>query len=212
MLLMDKNRDFPDRKKTGGNMKRFFQCHNGLMVFLAAILAISGCTTAKGETREDKRQYVNDMREVVLQDLYELRPEAKSQVEEAAGYGVFSSINSHLMFIGSANGYGVIRDNSTKKDTYMKMFGLAGGIGLGIKDFRIVIIFKKAEDMARFIDGGLNFQGQVDAIAQSTDQGGSISGAQSVNLDIITYQLTETGVALQLTFQGTKFWKYEEVN
>jgi lipid-binding SYLF domain-containing protein len=193
-------------------MKGFLKFNSGFMPLLLMVFLFGGCASIKGYTKEDKRQYVLDMQEGVLEDLYQLKPIARSQVENSAGYAVFSNINAHLMFVGSANGYGVVTDNMTGDDTYMKMFGLGGGFGLGIKDFRAVIIFKKAEDMARFIEKGWDFHGQVDAIAQSGEKGASISGAQSVDLDIITYQLTESGIALQVFFQGTKFWKYEALN
>jgi hypothetical protein len=31
-------------------------------------------------------------------------------------------------------------------------------------------------------------------------------------MDIITYQLTESGAALQATLQGTKYWKHKDLN
>jgi len=193
-------------------MINIFQYTKGCVLTVLILFIVSGCATVKGNTKEDRRQYVLDMRQSALEELYAIKPKAESQVENAAGYGVFSNINTHLMFVGAANGYGVIENNATKESTYMKMFGLGGGFGLGVKDYRAVIIFKKEEDMVRFIEKGWDFHGQVDAIAQSGEKGASLSGAKSVDLDIITYQLTEAGIALQVTFQGTKFWKFAELN
>ena len=140
------------------------------------------------------------------------RSDAEEKVRNAAGYGVFSNINSYLLFVSTGNGYGVMHNNLTGEDTYMRMFSLGGGIGMGIKDFRMIVVFKNENDFERFIEKGWDFSGQVDAAAKSGEKGGSVSGSQSADLDIITYQITESGIALQATLQGTKFWKYAELN
>ncbi len=186
-----------------------------ITIFMFSLLLMfvsSGCATVKGYTLEDKRQYILNMRERTLEELFRVKPIAKMQIENSAGYAVFSNINSHLLLVSMSNGYGVIMDNLSGGDTYLKMRGLGGGPGIGIKDFRAVIIFKKSEDIKRFMEKGWDFHGQFDAVAMSGEKGGSISGAQSLDLDIVTYQLTEAGIALQLTVQGTKFWNYDALN
>jgi lipid-binding SYLF domain-containing protein len=94
----------------------------------------------------------------------------------------------------------------------MNMVTVGGGFGLGLKDFRGIIIFRKHEDMERFIGKGWEFGGQADAALKSGDKGRAFSAAKSVNFDIITYQLTESGIALQATLQGTKYWKHKDLN
>ncbi len=60
--------------------------------------------------------------------------------------------------------------------------------------------------MEEFIVKGWEFGGgrELSAAMKSSDKGDAISVAQSVDLDIIIYQLTESGAALQATLQGTK--------
>ena len=81
-----------------------------------------------------------------------------------------------------------------------------------MKDFRAVIIFRKREDMERFVEKGWEFSGQADAALKSGDKGAAFSAAQTIDFDIITYQLTENGAALQATLQGTKYWKHKDLN
>ena len=45
----------------------------------------------------------------------------------------------------------------------MKMRTLGGGIGLGLKDFRAVIIFRNREDLEEFVEKGWEFGGEADA-------------------------------------------------
>ena len=108
--------------------------------------------------------------------------------------------------------FGVVTDNQDRNPVYMKMGTLGGGLGLGLKDFRGVIIFRKLEDMDKFIEKGWAFSGQADAAFKSGDKGGAYSAAKSADMDIITYQLTENGAALQATLQGTKYWKHKDLN
>ncbi len=188
-----------------------FITNNVLIILLAAAL-FAGCATIKGTTVAEQRQHVLDMRDETLARLYSERPIAKEQIEKAVGYGVFSNINTNLFLLSTGSGYGVVTDKKGKRSTYMNMRTVGGGLGLGVKDFRAVIIFRKPEDMEKFVEKGWEFGGQADAVFKSGDKGGAVSAAQSVSLDIITYQLTESGAALQATLQGTKYWKHKDLN
>ena len=60
----------------------------------------------------------------------------KKKIKIAAGYGVFSNANLNIIFASVGDGYGIIVDNETGKETFMKM-GMGGlGLGLGVKDYR----------------------------------------------------------------------------
>ncbi len=185
---------------------------NDILIIVLAMFLFAGCATIKGNSLGEQRKYVLDMRDATLARLYNEKPVAKEQVKKAAGYGVFSNINSNIFLLSTGNGYGVITDNDNKKLTYMKMMTVGGGFGLGLKDFRSVIIFREREDMEKFVEKGWEFGGQADAALKSGDKGGAFSAAQSVDFDVITYQLTESGAALQATLQGTKYWKHKDLN
>ena len=53
---------------------------------------------------------------------------------------------------------------------------------------------------------------QADAAAKAEDKGDAWAGAVNVAPGIRLYQLTQMGLALQATIQGTKFWKDGELN
>ncbi len=185
---------------------------NDILTILLAAVLFAGCASIKGNTVAEQRQYVLDMRDEALARLYDEQPVAKEQIKGAAGYGVFSNINSNIFLLSTGSGYGVVTDNKGKNPTYMKMITVGGGLGLGLKDFRAVIIFRKREDMEKFVEKGWEFGGQADAALKSGNKGAAYSAAQTVDFDIITYQLTENGAALQATLQGTKYWKHKDLN
>ena len=94
----------------------------------------------------------------------------------------------------------------------MKMFSAGGGIGMGVKDFSVVFIFHTASAMEDFQTSGWDFSGKADASAESGDKGMGTEAAATVVPGTTIYQLTEAGLALQATLQGTKFWADEDLN
>ena len=77
--------------------------------------------------------------------------------------------------------------------------------------FRAVFVFHDVATMEQFINTGWEFGAHADAAAQAGDMGGSVGG--EVVLDNITiYQMTESGLALQATVKGTRYWKDDELN
>lgn len=182
-----------------------------LAVLAATLLVLSGCSTVKGATVQERRDYVDNMRVKALQELYKEHPIARQQIADAAGYAVFSNINTNLIFVTTSGGYGVVTRKGGNK-TYMKMAGGGLGLGAGLRDTRLVMIFRKNHDLENFADNGWDVSGQAGATAQSGDQGGSISVIKSVDFDIITYELTRAGVALEATIDGLKFWRDDGLN
>jgi len=73
------------------------------------------------------------------------------------------------------------------------------------------MIFHNATTMKRFVDSGWEFGAQADAAAKASNKGGAVGGEVSVD-DITIYQLTESGLALQVTIKGTKYWKDDSLN
>jgi lipid-binding SYLF domain-containing protein len=180
-------------------------CKIGLCALFFAILLL-GCATTKGKTPPDKRHAILDMKKNTLAELYHVRPQAKSQIAKAAGYAVFSDVNINVIFASFGGGHGVVKNNKTGKHTYMKMGEVGIGLGLGIKDFRAIFIFHDHNTMNKFIESGWEFGGHADAAAKASDIGAAVGG--EILLDNITiYQLTESGLALQATIKGTKYWK-----
>jgi hypothetical protein len=89
-------------------------------VSLALVLA-AGCRSPKGTTPQEKRNYTENMRKEALAELYKEHPEARSQLNNAPGYAVFSNVGSKIFMLATGSGFGVAVNNRTGKKTYMKM-------------------------------------------------------------------------------------------
>lgn len=181
-------------------------------VFLSLIgfMGFAGNTLAAspGEARAE----IQKMRATTLERLYKVHPAARADVQKAAGYAVFSNVGINLILLSAAGGSGVAHDNRSGKDTYMKMVSGGFGIGLGVKDFRGVFVFSTTEKLNQFTNSGWEASAQADAAAKAGDKGGAAAGAITVAPGVNLYQLTENGLALQATIQGTKYFKNDELN
>jgi lipid-binding SYLF domain-containing protein len=175
-------------------------------------LLVGGCATPKGVTVEDRRSYVLKMKDESLARLHKEKPETRGMVKKASGYAVFSNIGTHVFFLAGGNGFGVVIDNATGRRTFMKMRSVGFGLGMGVKDFRAVFIFKSKAVMKDFIDKGWEFGGQADAAAKSGEKGGAAGGEAYLEDNIEIFQLTESGLALQATVSGTKYWPDKDLN
>ncbi|MFH2011249.1 MAG: YSC84-related protein [Pseudomonadota bacterium] len=175
------------------------------------LLIIVGCATLGNKTQAEKRQSVLAMKNEVLSDLYKIKPDIKIQISSAPGYAVFSNANVNIIFASFGGGYGVVTNNMTGKHTFMRMGEVGVGLGLGVKDSRAVFVFHNVNTMNRFIEHGWAFGAQADAAAKASDKGGAVGGEITVD-NMTIYQLTETGLALQATIKGTKYWKDDSLN
>ncbi|MFZ5495963.1 MAG: YSC84-related protein [Verrucomicrobiota bacterium] len=159
----------------------------------------------------EKRAEIDDMAEGMLDELYKLKPIARDQIKKSAGYAVFSNVGVNLIFASFAGGRGVVVDHRGNR-TYMKMGSAGLGLGLGVKDFRAVFVFRTRAKLEAFIEKGWDFSGQVDAAAKSDKKGAALAAAETAIPDVEIYQITKNGLALQATLQGTKYWKDKDLN
>jgi lipid-binding SYLF domain-containing protein len=94
----------------------------------------------------------------------------------------------------------------------MKMISAGAGLGLGVKDYRVIFVFETDKAFKEFLDSGWSGSAQADAAAKAGDKGSAESGALEVAPDVWVYQITKNGLALQVTLQGTKYYKNDDLN
>jgi lipid-binding SYLF domain-containing protein len=220
------------------------------ILYLALSLALAFSAQAwpfgpKGDSNAEKKANIRKQRDEMLTQLYTTNPDMAKVLKKATGYATFKQVNVNLLLLATANGYGVVVDNKTHKETFMRMGSLGGGIGAGLKDVRVIFVFHEAKVMKQFIEEGWQFGGQADAAAKYQNTGasaeqnvkgnvsftdGAVSGGSSTSVAAGTekkdatgaqlatrggmevYQFTESGVALQATVSGTKYWQDSKLN
>ncbi len=182
-----------------------------LFTYLCAALWLSACATHSSDSVSQKRQAILEMRQDVLNQLYQTKPDVRGQINAAPGYAVFNNANVNLILASFGGGYGVVQNNQNGQRTYMNMGEVGLGLGLGLKDFRLVMVFHTQAALNRFVEHGWSFGGQADAAAKAGSKGGAIAAEARID-DVTVYSLTESGLALQAVLKGTKFWLDPELN
>jgi len=178
---------------------------------LAVTLVAASLAIAK-DSPDQKKQKTRKMADQTLSDLYKLEPTAQASIQKAAGYAVFNNMGTNLLLLSTAKGAGIAVNAKTKQETFMKMISAGAGIGLGVKDYRVIFVFQNDEALSRFLNSGWSGSAQTDAAAKAGKSGAAYSGAVEVSPGVWVYQITKNGLALQLTLQGTKYYKDDDLN
>jgi len=172
---------------------------------ISVLLASSG--VALGADKQESQAEVRKAGQDALAALYKAQPSARKAVESAAGYAAFSNFGMKILVAGGGSGKGIAVNNKTKDTTYMKMAEVQAGLGFGAKKFQVVWVFENEKSLGDFINSGWEFGGQATAAVKSADKGTAYQGAVSVSPGVWVYQLTDKGLALELTAKGTKYYK-----
>jgi|SRR5581483_4886969 len=178
---------------------------------VVATLLVIGVASAK-DTPEQKREKTRKMASQTLQDLYKLQPTAQRVLQNSAGYAVFNNMGTNLLLLSTARGAGLAVASKSKQETFMKMVSAGAGFGIGVKDYRVIFLFENDAALSHFLNSGWSGSGQADAAAKAGSSGGAYSGATQVEPGVWVYQITKNGLALQLTLQGTKYYKDDDLN
>jgi len=194
------------------NKLQFFIATIAIGMLVSITVIADPATSASKEEIAQAQADILKMANETLARLYKLQPSAKNVVSKSAGYAVFSNFGTKIFFIGGGAGKGVVFDRKSKRETFMKMIEAQAGLGLGMKKFRLVWVFEQHKDVTKFVNSGWEFGGQTSAAAKLGDEGGAFAGAMSISPGIWLYQLTDDGLALELTAKGTKYYKDDDLN
>ena len=176
------------------------------------VIVLLATGLANADSPDEKREKSRKMAAQTLQDLYKLQPTAQGAIQNAAGYAVFNNMGTNLFVLSTARGAGIAVNPTTKQETFMKMISAGAGLGIGVKNYRVIFMFENNDALTRFLDSGWSGSAQADAAAKTSKAGGAYSGATEVAPGVWVYQITKKGLALQLTLQGTKYYKDDDLN
>jgi len=179
---------------------------------ILAVALLSAFTYGAEDDNDKKREKSRKMATQTLEDLYKLQPTAKAAIHASAGYAVFNNMGTNLLLLSTARGSGIAVNTKSKRETFMKMISAGAYLGLGIKDYRVIFMFENVKALTQFLDSGWSGSAQADAAAKAGKSGGAYSGAAEIAPGVWVYQITKNGLALQLTLQGTKYYKDDDLN
>ena len=185
---------------------------NRRMMVVAMALALAALGVALGADKAKEQAEVRKAGQDALAAVYKAQPSARKAVESAAGYAAFSNFGMKILVAGGGSGKGIAVNNKTKATTYMKMAEVQAGLGMGAKKFQVVWVFETESALNNFVNSGWEFGAQATAAAKTGDKGTAYQGALAVSPGVWIYQMTDKGLALELTAKGTKYYKDSDLN
>jgi len=132
---------------------------------------------------------------------------AKTLFDRSYGYAVFDSRKSSFL-ITTGKGIGVAVRKDSGERTYMHVATLGANLGAGVQFYQGLFLFENKAAFDSFVNRGW----QADAGAGATLGKASLEAQAKFTNAMAYYQLSETGIMLDATLSGTKYWKSQELN
>jgi lipid-binding SYLF domain-containing protein len=164
------------------------------------------------KTVVQKKEDILKKNDEILKHLYKVQPKAKEVIDKSVGYASFSNFGMKILIAGGGTGSGVVISKAGGKPIYMNMAEVQAGIGLGIKSFQNIFVFQTEAALNDFVNSGWTFGGQVTAAAKYDKNGTAYQDATVVAPGVLMYQLTDSGLAAEITGKGTKYYKDTDLN
>ena len=185
---------------------------------LLASLFLVGCQSTGQDGKPltpaeilQKRDATLKMSKTGLDALIKQNPAVKKEIDQGAGYAVFTTTNVNIVLLVVARGEGVLFDKRRKDPIFMQAIKTGEGLGAGYQDQYQVAIFKTPGAIDQFlltsIDG---HRGGMDVDANfSAGSGGTI---RSFNPEITFYTVGLSGYDLQANYGGTLYLVDQQLN
>ena len=181
-------------------------------IVVTLLLAAGAALLPAGHARADDAADIDSMAQSTLETLYAQKPSAARAVRESAGYAVFSDISTKIFLAGGGGGKGVAVDNRSGEKTYMLMATVSAGLGVGISKSHLVWVFETREAFENFVNTGIELGANANLTVNPGAAGGLYDGAVEAAPGAWLYQLSDAGLAAELTVQGTKYFKDSNLN
>lgn len=182
---------------------------SALLIIALGLLAPGAATSAEPN---DTRAKVREQSQQALAKLYEIKPSARAVIKDSKGYATFSRWGLRIGVIGGGLGKGLAVAQPSGRETYMRFVEGSAGLGLGIKRFHLIFVFQSDAARERFISKGWVAGADATAAAKRNDRGKAIEGAAQVTTDVWVYQITEKGLAAEVSLKGTKYYADKSLN
>lgn len=181
-------------------------------IVLGAI-ALNGCTTTQSDGKPlserqvvEKREAILKMSRIGIDTLIKQNPKAAEEIRSAAGYAVFNASNVNIVLVVLSNGDGALFQPD-QKPVFMMERKAGEGLGAGYQKQYQVLIFKNQDAIKQFT-AAKGVGGDINANLSA----GSGGEQKSINPNVITYLVGESGYDLQANWGGSIYTPNDTLN
>ena len=183
-----------------------------LKIALVSLLLVLSSLAMAADKNDETRTKVREQSQKALARLYAAKPEAQQAIANSKGYATFSRWGMTLGVVGGSLGKGLLVDQPSGKETFMRFVEGSAGLGLGIKKYDLIFVFSDQKALDDFATNGWEAGGNATAAAKTGPGGLAMEGAASVKPGVWVYQITDKGLAAEVGIKGTKYYKDTSLN
>jgi lipid-binding SYLF domain-containing protein len=158
------------------------------------------------DTLAERRQEILDMSKDTIAAL-RADDSARELIDDAYGHAVFDTTKGGFIVTG-AGGTGVAMRKRGSDPVYMHLGAGGVGLGAGLENYKLVILFENEDVYERFVDG----QWSAGASAQAAAGGDGAAVVGRFHNGVAVYHLTDKGVIAQADVTGVRFWPSDRLN
>jgi lipid-binding SYLF domain-containing protein len=181
-------------------------------IAMALVVTAAGCAQPKGDSIGEKRTHVKDMAAASRQQLAQSNPGVQRELDDAAGWAVFETVQTQILVTSTGNGFGLAHNNQSGKEYYLSGFGLGAGFGVGIKSSKVIVVFETEEAFNKLVFEGWAFGAEGTATAKAVKVEEDAVGRENFNNGMKTYIWTENGLMAGVSLRGGKVWLNKDLN
>ena len=168
----------------------------GIILSLLLLSLLGGCATSiPVEERAQKREEIKQVAQETINTLTADDPALQTAIDASAGYFVAQVSAVSAPVVGGGFGIGVLYDKENGTRTYMDVRRYDLGMGLGVRKFRLLLVFNNREALDEFRRGGWD-RGIGTEMAAGTTGAATAAVTRTDKFDFSVHFLTETGVHL----------------
>lgn len=183
------------------------------IAIIPALLVVTACQTTNSTGKPLTPQEVISKREAILKmsrtgidNLVRQNPKAADEIRKSAGYAVFNATNVNIVLVVLSNGDGALF-RPGQQPYFMSERKAGEGAGAGYQKQYQIIIFKN-EDAIKQFTAAKGVGGDVNANISAGDGGMQ----RSINPNITTYLVGESGYDLQANWGGSLYTPNDTLN
>jgi lipid-binding SYLF domain-containing protein len=154
----------------------------------------------------ERRQEILDMSKAAINDLRKDKSAAQL-IDSAYGHAVFDTTKGGFIVTG-AGGTGVAMRKNGSNPVYMHMGSGGVGLGVGLENYKFIVLFENEDTYKRFIDG--EWSAGATAQAAAGRDGAAVVG--KFNNGVAVYHITDKGLIAQADVSGVRFWPSDRLN
>ncbi len=180
-----------------------------LLVALTTTTAFAQHSDRQARADTDTVQRRQELLQMSKDTIADLRKDdvANKLYRDSYGNAVFDATKGGF-FVTGAGGTGVAMKKTGGEPVFMRMGGAGVGLGAGIENYKLVILFQNKDAYDKFVTGawGAGLSAQAAAGHEGKGDVGKFANG------IAVYHMNDKGLIAQVDATGVKFWPADSLN